>query len=159
MWLPAARSEDKIRFPAARSEDKIRSLAEDVECEHDVRALAVPTDVTDREQVDGLVDAAVAELGGLDTFVNNAGVGRGSGVADLSDEQYRSMIAVKVDGVFYATRAALPHLRDSRGTPVFLGSLAGKHPRRATPSTPPRSGGCAGSPCPWRRRPAPTASP
>jgi len=119
---------------AARSEDELGVLADDIEADHGVQALPVPTDVTDREQVDALIDATVEELGGLDVLVNNAGVGLGDDVETLSDEQYHTMTDVNVDGVFFATRAALPHLRESAGALVFLGSFAGRYPRPANPA-------------------------
>jgi NADP-dependent 3-hydroxy acid dehydrogenase YdfG len=66
-------------------------------------------------------------------LVNNAGLARGSDVESLSTEDYRTMMETNVDGMFFATRAALPHLRDSEGTLVFVGSFAGQHPRPFNP--------------------------
>jgi NADP-dependent 3-hydroxy acid dehydrogenase YdfG len=118
---------------AARSEGELDALADDVEGEYDVRARAVPTDVTERGQVDALVEATVEAFGGLDVLVNNAGLGLGGDVETMTDEQYHTMTDVNVDGMFYATRAALPHVRESRGTLVFVGSLAGQYPRPGNP--------------------------
>lgn len=118
---------------AARREDRLEELAGDLEAEYDVEAVPVPTDVTDREQVDDLVDTAVEEFGSLDGLVNNAGVGLGGDVAELTDEEYHTMMDVNVDGAFYATRAALPHLRETDGTAVFIGSFAGQYPRPGNP--------------------------
>ncbi|MEM9037135.1 MAG: SDR family oxidoreductase [Actinomycetota bacterium] len=57
---------------AARSADRIARVADDITAGGG-RALAVPTDVTDRGQLEALADAAVSTFGGLDIWVNNAG--------------------------------------------------------------------------------------
>jgi len=118
---------------AARREDTLRSIAADVEAVHGVETLVVPTDVTDEDAVAALVDETVDTFGGIDVLVNNAGLGRGSSVEDLSTEQYRHMMAVNTDGMFFTTREALSHLRESGGHLIFIGSFAGQYPRRFNP--------------------------
>lgn len=118
---------------AARRRERLESLASDIETEHGVRAAAVPTDVRDPDAVGALVETAVERFGGLDLLVNNAGLSRGGGVAEMDDEAFRVMQDTNVDGVFYATRAALPHLIDSEGTLLFVGSFAGEYPRPYNP--------------------------
>ena len=117
----------------ARRLERLESIADDLADDYGADALTVETDVTDRDQVDALVDAAVSEFGGLDALVNNAGVGLGGDVESMDDDAYHTMTDVNVDGMFYATRAALPHLREREGTLVFLGSFAGHHPRPGNP--------------------------
>ncbi|WP_424019891.1 SDR family oxidoreductase [Halorientalis pallida] len=118
---------------AARSEDRLDDIAATVREEYDTAALAVPTDVTDEDAVAALVDATVEEFGGLDVLVNNAGLARGGPIEDMTTEQYRTMMDTNVDGMFFAARAAIPYLRDSGGTMVFLGSFAGEYPRPSNP--------------------------
>jgi NADP-dependent 3-hydroxy acid dehydrogenase YdfG len=118
---------------AARRRDRLEALADVIESETDAEALVVPTDVTEEDAVESLVETTVSELGGLDVLVNNAGLARGSDVEEMTTEEYRTMMAVNVDGTFFATRAALPHLRASEGTLVFVGSFAGKFPRPYNP--------------------------
>ena len=118
---------------AARREERLQELAERVEDEYDTEAHVVPTDVTDEEQVAALVDETAETFGGLDVLVNNAGLGRGEGVEGLSTADYRTMMDVNVDGCFFTTRAALPHLRESEGNLVFIGSFAGQYPRPSNP--------------------------
>ena len=118
---------------AARSEDRLRSLADEIEATHDVEALVVPTDVREEAAVDALIEETAAAFGGIDVLVNNAGLARGSDVVELSTEQYETIQETNVDGVFYATRAALPHLRERGGHLVFLGSFAGQYPRPFNP--------------------------
>ena len=118
---------------AARSEDRLDDLAATVREEYDTAALVVPTDVTDEDAVAALIDATVEEFGGLDVLVNNAGLARGGLIEDMSTDQYRTMMDTNVDGMFFAARAAIPHLRASSGTMVFLGSFAGQFPRPSNP--------------------------
>lgn len=69
---------------------------------------AMQLDVTDRPAVDAAMAATVAQLGGLHILVNNAGVYQAFGgpVGEISDEMWRTLWSVNVDGVFFACRAA-----------------------------------------------------
>jgi NADP-dependent 3-hydroxy acid dehydrogenase YdfG len=118
---------------AARREERLESIASDLEDAYGVETLVVPTNVRSEDAVDALVEKTVTEFGGLELLVNNVGVVAGDGVDDLSTEDYRTMMEVNVDGYFFATRAALPHLRESSGTLVFVGSFAGQYPRPFNP--------------------------
>jgi NADP-dependent 3-hydroxy acid dehydrogenase YdfG len=118
---------------AARREERLREIADEVTDAHDVRAEVVPTDVTDPDAVEALVATARERLDGLDVVVANAGVAAGSAIETMDDEEYRRMMAVNTDGVFYLTRAALPALRDSGGHLVYVGSFAGQYPRPYNP--------------------------
>ncbi len=71
-------------------------------------AANIPLDVTNREAVDETLDRVAREFGSLDILVNNAGVYRGFGgpVAAITDEMWRTLWSVNVDGVFYCSRAA-----------------------------------------------------
>jgi NADP-dependent 3-hydroxy acid dehydrogenase YdfG len=117
----------------ARRADRLDAVADAVREDHGVEALCVPTDVRDGDSAASLVEAAVDRFGGLSVLVNNAGLARGSDVEGLSDEQYRAMMETNVDGTFFTTRAALPHLRRSEGHLVFVGSFAGQYPRPFNP--------------------------
>ena len=117
---------------AARREERLERLADEL-ADHGVETLVVPTDVTDEGAVDALVGSVIEKFGTLDVLVNNAGLARGSDVESLSTEEYRTMMDVNVDGCFFTTRAALPHLRESRGNLIFIGSFAGQYPRPSNP--------------------------
>jgi NADP-dependent 3-hydroxy acid dehydrogenase YdfG len=118
---------------AARRADRIAEFADTLEAEHGVSAEAVPTNVRDEDAVEALVAETVDTFGGLDILVNNAGVARGSDVSDLTTEAYRTMMETNVDGVFFCTRAALPHLIECEGHLVVVGSFAGQYPRPFNP--------------------------
>lgn len=95
---------------AARHADRVARVAEEIVAEGG-RALAVPTDVTDRAALEALADAAVATFGGLDIWVNNAG---GSPVASplgaLSDEDWAACLAVNLTAVWQATNVAVARM-------------------------------------------------
>ena len=92
-----------------------------------VRPLAVPCNVTDEAQVQGLYDAAVAEHGRFDVAVNNAGLGGQVDVVDMTDEQWDLVLDVTLTGTFRCTRAALRHFyaRDGGGVIVNNASVLG----------------------------------
>jgi len=73
------------------------------------RALAVQTDVTLRADVERLRDTAVAELGHVDVWVNNAGRGITKPVLELTDDEFDDMMAVNVKSALYGMQAIVPH--------------------------------------------------
>lgn len=90
------------------------------------RAIVHQADVTDTDQVDGLVAAAERALGGLDIVVCNAGhlIGRDA-VETMSDAHYAEVMEVNVGSTFRTVRAAIPHLKRSPyGRVVTMSSLA-----------------------------------
>ncbi|WP_255193171.1 SDR family oxidoreductase [Natronobeatus ordinarius] len=118
---------------AARREERLEKLAAELEADHDVETLVVPTDVREETQVEALVSETVETVGRLDVLVNNAGLGRGSDVETMATDDYRLMQETNLDGVFYATRAAIPHVREQGGHLLFVGSFAGQYPRPFNP--------------------------
>ena len=94
---------------AARRKDRLDELSASIERDGG-RALAIETDVTDREQADAAVQRTVAELGRLDTVINNAGVMLLGPIQDAPIEEWERMIALNLNGLLYVAHAALPHL-------------------------------------------------
>jgi NAD(P)-dependent dehydrogenase (short-subunit alcohol dehydrogenase family) len=76
--------------------------------------LAVECDVTDSASVDHAIVKVVAELGGIDIVVNNAGIGAAGDVAANDDAEWMHALDVNVIGMARVSRAALPHLRRSQ---------------------------------------------
>ncbi|MFO7697263.1 MAG: SDR family oxidoreductase [Anaerolineae bacterium] len=70
-----------------------------------VRSLALEIDVRDSSQVDAMVHSVVSAWGRLDIGVNNAGIGSWAAGEEMSDEQWRLVMAVNLDAVFYCCRA------------------------------------------------------
>ena len=115
---------------AARSVDRLQALADELGGEE--RALAVRCDVTEWEEQDALVRAALERFGRLDVAFANAGFGASRGFLADSPEHWREMVLTNVLGAAYTVRATLPALKDSTGHILLTGSVAG---RRAIPGS------------------------
>ncbi|MEE3394308.1 MAG: 3-oxoacyl-ACP reductase FabG [Candidatus Onthomonas sp.] len=91
-------------------------------------ALPVQADVSRPEQAKTLVETSVAAFGGLDALVCNAGIALPQMLlTDVTDDQWRSLFAADVDGVFYPVRAALPYfVRQKSGSIVTISSMWGQ---------------------------------
>jgi short-subunit dehydrogenase len=110
---------------ASRDEAKLEEVAG--ECRAlGAEALVVPTDVGVEAQCRALVARAVAQFGGLDVLVNNAGLSMWARLDELSDLSiYERIMRVNYLGCVWLTHAALPHLKRTRGQVVVIGSLLG----------------------------------
>ena len=87
----------------------------------------VNCDVGDPVAVRGLVDATVAEHGGLDLVVHCAGIARDAVLWKLADEDWDAVLRVNLSGAFHLLKAAAPHLRrSSRGAAVLIASINGE---------------------------------
>ena len=82
-------------------------------------------DVTDVQQCQDLVAAAVEAFGGLDILGNIAGLGGTTAVADETEDHWRLVMDVNINGPFFLSQAALPHLLESKGNIVNISSTAG----------------------------------
>jgi short-subunit dehydrogenase len=108
----------------ARRLDRLESLAAELRT-GERQVLAVAADVTRDGDLDKVVDAARAQLGGLDVVVANAGISVNGPMASLGVEQVRRQLEINLFGVlrtFYATRASL---LERRGVLAIVGSVAG----------------------------------
>ncbi len=74
----------------------------------EIGGIGMRLDVSDPQAVDAALEITAEELGALDIIVNNAGVyiGYGGPVRDITDEMWRKLWSINVDGVFYSCRAA-----------------------------------------------------
>src|SRR5690242_15208146 len=123
---------------AARRADRLQQLASRIG-ESGGRALPIEADVTDRAQAEDAVGRTVAELGRLDTLVNNAGMMLLGPALDAPVEEWEKMVSVNVMGLLYCARAALPHLLASAGAGprnvadmVNISSVAGRVARNGS---------------------------
>ena len=91
------------------------------------KAVALQADVSDPAQVVELMERTVAQLGGLDALVCNAGVALPQQLlTDTTPEQWRALMGVDLDGVFHCVRAAIPHfVRQHSGSIVTVSSMWG----------------------------------
>ena len=79
------------------------------------QVVGVACDVRDAASVQRAVETVVARFGGLDVIVNNAGVGVGVPIAEMSHDEWDRIIGTNLTGVFNCCKAAIPHLRTRGG--------------------------------------------
>ncbi len=85
----------------------------------------ITADFTDPDSPRCVVDAVIAKAGRLDVLVNNAGMMQESSVEDMSLEDWQRILTVNLTAPFLMIKAALPHLRKTRGSIVNTGSIEG----------------------------------
>ncbi|MBA2383409.1 MAG: SDR family oxidoreductase [Actinobacteria bacterium] len=95
--------------------------------------LHITTDLSEPAAPATLIERAAEALGGLDVVVNNVGAGVHASFADVTDEEWDALWQLNVMGYVRAIRAAMPHLRESRGSIVNVSSTAGKRPSTGLP--------------------------
>ena len=105
-----------------RRADKLAEVATGLD---PARTLVHPGDASVEMEVEALIAAAVDRFGGLDVLVANAGVFAGSTATETSTADWRAVMAINLDGVFFAVRAALPHLIARKGNIVSVASVSG----------------------------------
>ena len=119
---------------SARSADEVeRAVAELNELDRG-RATGAVCDVRDYEEVRALFEHAVAEFGGMDVLVNNAGVGHFGRVEEMSPEDFRAVLETNLFGVFYCCHLGVPLMKQRGGGYIInISSLAGAnaHPQMA----------------------------
>lgn len=96
------------------------------------RAIGVAMDVTDEAAVNAGIERVVAELGGIDILVSNAGIQIVNPIENYAFADWKKMLAIHLDGAFLTTKAALPHMYqgDKGGTVIYMGSV---HSHEASP--------------------------
>lgn len=110
---------------AARREDRLESLKSEIE-KNGGEAIYKVTDVTSRDQVKSLADAALEKFGKIDALVNNAGLMPLSFMDKLKVDEWDRMVDVNIKGVLYGIAAVLPHMKEQKsGHIVNVSSVAG----------------------------------
>jgi len=119
---------------SARNADEISDAVVESNFFGNGQATGVVCDVRDYNEVKALFEHTVAEFGGVDVLVNNAGIGMFQSVEEMSPEGFRSVLETNLNSVFYCCHEAIPLLRARGGGYIInISSLAGAnpHPRMA----------------------------
>ncbi|KAJ3113439.1 hypothetical protein HK100_001980 [Physocladia obscura] len=90
-------------------------------------AIAIQGNVAAEQDATRIVTETVARFGKIDILVNNAGVSSAASITETSTDLYRSIVGVSVDGTFFVTRAAVPHIAEN-GTILNVSSIITKTP-------------------------------
>lgn len=110
---------------AARTEGDLETLAKEIDA-LGRRAIVVPTDVTQRDEIENLVQTAVEGFGQIDVFVNNAG---GSNfmapLTSLRPAGWDKLRTLNLDSVFHGTQLAAQAMVDKGGSIIQIASVAG----------------------------------
>ena len=113
---------------SSRSAEDVRRVAARIGALGAGRAIGIACDVREPEACRRLIDSAAERFGRLDVLVNNAGWGHFAPIQELSIEDWRLQIDTNLGGVFYCSRAAVPHLAATGdGWIINIGSLASRH--------------------------------
>lgn len=114
---------------AARTESKLRDTAEDLRRETGAQVLAIPTDVTDPDAVNELVEETVSRCGRLDIALANAGGPPGGGFDGTGPEQYARAVELNLLSTVRLAYAVIPHMKRQRwGRFLALTSVSVKQP-------------------------------
>jgi len=111
---------------AARREDELEALEASIE-DTDGEALVVPTDITNDDDIDNLVETTIDEYGRIDILVNNAGVMPLAHIAEADRETLKTTIDVNLTGLITLTHEVVPTmLEQESGYIVNLSSVVGR---------------------------------
>ncbi|NMP21495.1 SDR family NAD(P)-dependent oxidoreductase [Sulfobacillus harzensis] len=109
----------------ARRTDRLMAMEAELKAAHH-EVLAVPTDVTNRDQVNRAVDLTREIFGRIDVVVNNAGIGYFGTVEKLPIEDFRHLIQTNVYGMLNLIQSSIPSLKETHGTIVNVSSVLSK---------------------------------
>lgn len=112
----------------ARSEERLHRVQSRIR-EGGGEAVVAPCDLRDQAATEAAMGSLMDRLGGVDALVNNAGLVIRKSIFDLDPEEWREMMEVNVNGLFYATRAVLPKMREQGGGHIVnISSISGRVP-------------------------------
>jgi NAD(P)-dependent dehydrogenase (short-subunit alcohol dehydrogenase family) len=129
----------------ARRPDVLEAAADEIRKLTEGEVLAVPTDVSNPEQVANLIKTVNDTWGGVDVLVNNAGTASGKAFEDIGDEDWMADLDLKLFGWARIIRGVLPHMKEQRwGRIINLTALSAKAPgANSAPSSVSRAAGIA----------------
>ena len=120
----------------ARRTEKLKDVAKEIEA-LGIKCLPVTCDVTDTTKIETAVAEVVAAFGTVDILVNNAGGGEGGPIEELSEETWRKVIALDLDGVFYCMKYfGRVMLEKGYGRIINVSSILGKGGLKELPILP-----------------------
>jgi short-subunit dehydrogenase len=113
----------------ARDADKLAELVNNMEDDHDIEAIAIPTDITKYEQVEAMVQKAITQFGQIDVLVNAAGAGVMKQFLRIEPQELDQMLDLNLKGNFYTSQAVANVMKDRKiGHICNVIGILGKHP-------------------------------
>ncbi len=109
----------------ARDDDALRAVASEI-TQRGARAQAIVCDVTAQAAVSRAADVVRQTMAPVRVIVNNAGAALRKPTVEITDAEWRAIMATNADGTFYVTRAFLPDLTRTGGRIINIASIAGR---------------------------------
>lgn len=107
-----------------RTKEKLELVAKNIR-EDGSEALVISADVTNANQAQQVIDKTVEHFGKIDVLFNNAGTFRAGTLETMSIEDWNDVISVNLTALFYMGRAAIPHLKKTKGNIINTASAGG----------------------------------
>jgi len=105
-----------------RTREKLEQIAADLPAAH---RLVAPCDVSDSAAVKAMAGIVRKQFGQIDVLVNNAGVAADTRIPEASDQQWRHVMSINLDGVFHTCREVIPDLIRTKGSVINVSSVSG----------------------------------
>ena len=110
---------------AARNETKSAEAAKEIEASGG-RAIAVTADVSDRAQIERMIDTVTSDVGPIDVLVNNAGIGFHADALTLEDSEWNRLFGINLEGVWMTSQSVGRGMTQRRsGSIINIGSISG----------------------------------
>lgn len=110
---------------SSRHKDEAEKAAKEISKNGKGEVMGVEADVRDLKSQEKAIAEVTKKWGKLDVLVANAGVGHFGSIEELTAEQWQQTIDTNLTGVFFSLKAAIPHLKESKGYIFTISSLAG----------------------------------
>jgi len=98
----------------ARDGERLREVADEISKANGIRVVAIPANLSMREDIDAAIAQATRALGKIDILVNNAGASPAGRIFELTDDQWRSSFELKLMGYMRCARVVLPAMQERR---------------------------------------------
>ncbi len=110
----------------SRRDAEVTAAADELTTAYGRRVIGVPADVTSESDMTALAQQTIARFGRIDILINNAGVNIRGPIDELSLEQFRQVQQINVEGLWLATRAIVPQMKQQQsGRIINLSSALG----------------------------------
>jgi gluconate 5-dehydrogenase len=122
----------------ARRQNLIEEVAADLQATYGVKALAIPCDITDTDNVESMVDKTLETFGRIDIVINNAGTGAVAPAEDITDAQFNNELNIDLFGTFRVARAVAKKamIPAKFGRIINIASMYGLVGNKVAPASP-----------------------
>lgn len=120
-------AEEEMNLILIGSSDEIHNTAEKIKSTAKRQIISIQTDITKEEEVQQAFSNIYNQFSGIDLLVNNAGIGFFKLAEETTADEWRKIFDVNVHGMFFCTKAVLPHMKKKRaGTIINISSDVGR---------------------------------